>query len=64
LNASDPLSAVASILAFSAYLDAENQRNCVDVGIDGYIKKPSTVRSILEAVKRCFDVTEAAPNEE
>jgi CheY-like chemotaxis protein len=52
------------ILAFSAYLNAENQRNCVDVGIDGYIKKPATVSSILEAVKRCFDVTEAAPNEE
>ena len=49
------------ILAFSAFLDAENQQKCIDAGIDGYMKKPATVDSILEAVRRCFDVTRAVP---
>ena len=51
------------ILAFTAYLDAENQQKCIDVGISGYIKKPATVDAILDAVNRCFEVTEVAPRE-
>lgn len=49
------------ILAFSAYLDAENQQRCIEAGIDGYIRKPATIDVILEAVNRCFVTSKAAP---
>lgn len=44
------------ILAFSAFLDADNQQRCMDAGIDAHLKKPATVDAILEAVRQCFDV--------
>lgn len=49
------------ILAFSAYLDTENQQKCIQAGINGFIKKPATVEVIIEAVRRCFEGTRALP---
>lgn len=45
------------ILAFSAFLDSDNQQRCIDAGIDAHLKKPATVDAILEAVRQCFEVS-------
>lgn len=52
------------ILAFSAYLDAENQQKCIDAGITAHLKKPATVDAIVEAVKQCFEVVKRPPRRE